>query len=221
MVEDSPESKAASRVEDVVPELRTRLLHLRQERERCLNYAAALSSWSMFWKITLIAIGALVAAQGAFVQVWGNANWITVTFIVFGVFTAAGTGFNSFFKPGERSPKFAEVGFEYERVEKDTHREAAALYRTVDLDIPDQRVEFYGTMDGILCRADERLDSVREKELALYVTGPGKMGRRPGRNRRRRNLKPLTARVIRRGPTMLTSCDGANEMHSLPPHPGY
>jgi len=35
----------------------------------------------MFWKITLIAIGALVAAQGAFVQVWGNANWITVTFI--------------------------------------------------------------------------------------------------------------------------------------------
>jgi hypothetical protein len=188
VVADPPESKATSRVEDVVPELGTRLLHLQQERERCLNYAAALSGWSMFWKVSLIAVGALVAAQGAFAKVWGNASWITVTFIIFGVFTAAGTGFNSFFKPGERSPRFAEVGFEYERVERDIYGKAAALYRTVNLDIPDQRFKFYEAMDGILRRADERLDSVRKKELALYVTGPAKMGRQLGHNRKNRNL---------------------------------
>ena len=103
MEEDALKSAATSEVEDVVPELGTRLLHLQQERARCIKYAAALSGWSLFWTISLIAVGALVAAQGAFAKVWGNASWLTITFIAFGVFTAAGTGFNSFFKPGERS----------------------------------------------------------------------------------------------------------------------
>lgn len=187
VVEDPFESQATSRVEDVVPELRTRLEHLRQERERCLNYAAVLSNWSMFWRISLIGVGALVAAQGAFAKVWGNANWITVTFIVFGVFTAAGTGFNSFFKPDERSPKFAEVGFQYERIEKDLSRDAAALYRTVDLGVPDRRANFYEKMDSILSQADNRLDSVRANELGLYVTGPVAIGRQRGHNGRRRS----------------------------------
>jgi hypothetical protein len=131
----------------------------------------------MFWTVSLVAVGALVAAQGAFAKVWGNASWLTITFIVFGVFTSAGTGFNSFFKPGERSPKFAEVGFEYGRVEKNIRREAAALYRTTDPNIPNQRVSFREAMDGILHRADQQLDSVRRKELSFYVTGPMTIGR--------------------------------------------
>lgn len=184
MEKDALESEATPEVEDVVPELGTLLLRLQQERERCLNYAAVLSAWAMFWTISLIAVGALVAAQGAFAKVWGNASWLTVTFIAFGAFTAAGTGFNSFFKPGERSPKFAEVGFEYERVERNIRREAAALYRTVDLNIPDQRANFQEAMDGILYRADEQLDSVRTKELSLYVAGPATIGRQGRRNRK-------------------------------------
>ncbi len=40
MEEDAVKSEATSEVEDVVPELGTRLLHLRQERARCLHYAA-------------------------------------------------------------------------------------------------------------------------------------------------------------------------------------
>jgi hypothetical protein len=178
MEEDALKSEATSEVEDVmVPELGTRLLHLQQERARCLNYAAALSGWSMFWTVSLIAIGALVAAQGAFAKVWGNASWLTIAFIAFGVFTSAGTGFNSFFKPGERSPKFAEVGFEYERVERNIRREAAALYRTMEPDVPTQRVSFQEAMDGILRRADQQLDTVRRKELSFYVTGPMTIGR--------------------------------------------
>ena len=177
MEEDALKSEATSGVEDVMPELGTRLLHLQQERARCLNYAAALSGWSMFWTVSLIAVGALVAAQGAFAKVWGNANWLTISFIAFGVFTSAGTGFNSFFKPGERSPKFAEVGFEYERVEKNIRREAAALYRSMDPNIPNQRIGFQEAMDGILRRADQQLDSVRRKELSFYVTGPRTIGR--------------------------------------------
>jgi hypothetical protein len=177
MEEDVLKSEATSEVEDVVPELGTRLLHLQQERARCLNYAAALSGWSMFWTVSLIAVGALVAAQGAFAKVWGNSNWLTITFIAFGVFTSAGTGFNSFFKPGDRSPKFAEVGFEYERVEKNIRREAAALYRTMGPNIPNQRVSFEEAMDDILRRADQQLDLVRQKELSFYVTGPMTIGR--------------------------------------------
>jgi hypothetical protein len=107
MAGDPSQAKAASQVEDVVPELHTRLLLLRSERERCLKYAGTLSSWSLFWRSSLITVGAQVAAQGAFVKVWGNAGWVTVAFIFFGAFTAAGTGINAFFKPGERSPKFA------------------------------------------------------------------------------------------------------------------
>jgi hypothetical protein len=191
--EDPAQPKDGPRVEDVVPELRMLLAQLRQERNRCLNYAAALSRWSMFWKISLIAVGALVAAQGAFTQVWGRAGWITVTFIAFGVFIAAGTGFYSFFKPEERSPKFAEVGFEYERMEKDVHRDAAALYRAADLSVPDRRLSFYEAMDGILRQADERLASVRTRELGLYVSGPAGIGRQPVHDRRRRKLN-LTRR---------------------------
>jgi hypothetical protein len=180
MAGDPSEAKAASQVEDVAPELHTRLLLLRQERERCLKYAGTLSGWSMFWRSSLITVGALVAAQGAFVKVWGNASWVTVTFIFFGAFTAAGTGINAFFKPGERSPKFAEVGFDYERIEKDIHMDAAALYRGADLGTHDGQTDFYAAMDGLLRQADARLDSVRAKELNLYVAGPGAvMGRQP------------------------------------------
>jgi hypothetical protein len=158
-------------------ELETRLLHLQQERARCLRYAAALSGWSMFSTLSLVAVGALVAAQGAFAKTWGNAGWLTITFIAFGVFTSAGTSFNAFFKPGERSPKFAEIGFEYERVEKAVRREAAALYRTRDPNTPSQQARFREAMDGILRRADEELDLVRRKELTCYATGPTTIGR--------------------------------------------
>jgi hypothetical protein len=177
MEEDTSKSESSAEVEEAVRELESRLEHLQQERVRCLSYAAALSGWSMFWSVSLVSIGALVAAQGAFAKVWGNSNWLTITFIVFGAFTSAGTAFNSFFKPAERSPKFAEVGFEYERAEKTLRREAAALYRTMDPSLPDQRARFQEAMDEILHEADQELDCVRRKELSFYVTGPMTIGR--------------------------------------------
>ena len=173
MEEDALKSEATSEVEDVVPELGTRLLHLQQERARCIKYAAALSGWSLFWTISLIAVGALVAAQGAFAKVWGNTSWLTITFVAFGVFTAAGTGFNSFFKPGERSPKFAEVGFEYERVEKNIRREAAALYRTMDPNIPNQRVGRQARM--LLLRGRCNTGYLRPGEAAVVLNSKGQV----------------------------------------------
>jgi hypothetical protein len=173
-----PPAATAQSPEDEVPELRKRLRYLNAEHGRCLKYANTLSGWSMFWKILLIAFGALIAAQGSFAKVWGNTNWITVSFIVLGVLTAAASGFDAAFKPGERSPKFAAIAFEYDDLQKEAFLDASSLYRDADLGTPDGRRTFNIKMDELLKRLDAKLKTVRDKELALYVTGPTKMGRR-------------------------------------------
>jgi hypothetical protein len=58
------------RTSDDVPELKQLLLDLAQERDRCLKYGAQLSAWAMFWTLALVAVGAVVAAQGAFAKIW-------------------------------------------------------------------------------------------------------------------------------------------------------
>jgi hypothetical protein len=72
MADASVESGVAPGGEDIPTELATRLQHLDHERARCLEYAAKLSGWAMFWKILLVVLGALIAAQGALVKVWGK-----------------------------------------------------------------------------------------------------------------------------------------------------
>ena len=168
---DSPD------VADKVPELKKLLLDLGQERDRCLKYGAQLSAWAMFWTLTLVGIGAVVAAQGAFTKVWGNDSWISITFIVLGVFTSLAAGFQSAFKPGVRSPQFAGIGLEYDRLARSLHRDASAIYRRYDLRTPDQAASFMAAMDGFLKEADEQLRAVQDKELGLYVTGPATMWR--------------------------------------------
>src|SRR6266545_4050962 len=171
MIADSgkvrPPAGTARSVEQEVPELRGRLRYLNVEHDRCLKYANTLSGWSMFWKILLIAFGALIAAQGSFAKVWGNTNWITISFIVLGVLTAAASGFDAAFKPGERSPKFAAIAFEYEDLQKETYLDANSLYREADLGTPDGRRTFNTKMDEVLKRSDAKLKAVRDKELAL------------------------------------------------------
>ena len=161
----------------MAPELAGRLRHLDHERARCLEYAAKLSGWAMFWKILLIALGALIAAQGAFVKVWGQADWITLLFVLFGILTALGSGFDAVFKPGERSPKFAQMGFEYERVHREILLEASSLMRRAAIGNTEQPVTvLQDEIDEIARQADAKLDSLREKELTFYVTGPARMG---------------------------------------------
>jgi hypothetical protein len=179
MADASVESGVAPGGEDMPPELATRLQHLDHERARCLEYAAKLSGWAMFWKILLVVLGALIAAQGALVKVWGQANWITIAFILLGVLTALAGGFDVVFRPAERSPKFAQMGFEYEHLHREVFSEASSLMRHVmrgGSERGDNVVQ--DEIDQIVNQADTKLDSLREKELALYVTGPARMGYR-------------------------------------------
>ena len=172
--------RVADRVGEIVdpdrllPEasLRARLEGLARERDRCLRYAAKLSAWSMFWRILLIAVGALVAAQAAFARIWGQATWVTVAFVLFGVITAAGSGYEATFKPGERSPQFAAVGFKYERLRQEVERDL--------MELSSRAGSAADRTDGVLrliARLDDELNAVRDKELSLYVAGPWNMGR--------------------------------------------
>lgn len=177
MARESADSSATPNVEDTAPELASRLRHLDHERLRCLEYAAKLSGWAMFWKILLIMLGALVAAQGAFADVWGRAGWITIAFIVFGVLIALASGFDAIFKPAERSPRFAHMGFEYERL----HRELLFATSSLLRQFPGGSTEyrdgaFHGKVEKLARQSDAKLDAVREKELNLYVTGPARLG---------------------------------------------
>ena len=119
MSDASREPGFASATADLAPDLTVRISRLDYESDRCFEYAAKLSGFAMFWKVLLIVLGGLIAAQGAFVLVWGQAKWVSVAFILFGIFTALGSGFDTLFKPAERSPKFAQMGFEYERLRRE------------------------------------------------------------------------------------------------------
>jgi hypothetical protein len=176
--DDSPD------VADKVPELKQLLLKLDKERDRCLKNAANLSNWATFWTLSLVVVGAVVAAQGAFTKVWGNDNWISIAFVILGIFTSAGAGFQSAFKPAVRSPQFTESGLEYDRLARSLHRDAAALYRSQDPDTPAQNATFMNAMDVLLKNADEQLKAAQDKELSIYVTGPTMMWRAKKPSRR-------------------------------------
>jgi hypothetical protein len=176
MADASREPSVASDTTDIAPDLTMRISRLDHESERCFEYAAKLSGWAMFWKIFLIVLGALVAAQGAFVLVWGQAKWITVAFIMFGILTALGSGFDTLFRPAERSPKFAQMGFEYERLSRALFFEARSLMRQHPAGNDGrQNAEFQNEIEDLACQADRKFDTLREKELELYVTGPVNM----------------------------------------------
>lgn len=164
-------------------DLEDRLRAFAQGRDRCLKAAKNLSLWSYFWNVILIGVGALVAAQGAFVKLAGDAAWVTVLFIVFGVITAAGSGYNAFFKPGARSPKFAKAAFEYDRAIKDLQREIWEANDSVDLDAPGGPEALDAKLVALSKAADDRFDALRLEELALYATGPTSMGPAPIRHR--------------------------------------
>jgi hypothetical protein len=110
MADASKELGVGSDATNIPPDLATRISRIDHEAERCFEYAAKLSGFAMFWKALLIVLGALVAAQGAFVLVWGQAKWISILFILFGIFTALSSGFDILFRPAERSPEFARMG---------------------------------------------------------------------------------------------------------------
>lgn len=96
---------------------------------------------------------------------------------MFGVLIALGSAFDALFRPAERSPKFAHMGFEYERLYRELSFATSGLLRLVtkgDLDHQDD--SFYGKTEELARQADSKLDALREKELALYVTGPVKVG---------------------------------------------
>lgn len=142
-----------------------------------MTHGAALSRWSYFWSVVLVAIGALVAAQGAFVKISGNAGWVTIVFIVLGVITSAGTGFNSYFKPGERSPKLTRVGLDYERSLTALTRRLEKAERGLDPKASKSVSRYTATMDVLLSDADAELDRLQREELAVYVAGPTRLKR--------------------------------------------
>jgi hypothetical protein len=159
---------------ELSPELGDLLDDIDHESRRCLDYSATLSRWSMFWHITLIFVGALVAAQGGALKVWGSSAWLTASFIVLGVVTAVGSGFQSLFKPGERSPKFAKFGLDYEMLGRQTKHDADEALRASEPDSP----ALPGIWAEIASVRYLQFMELRTSELSLYVVGPGKLGRR-------------------------------------------
>jgi hypothetical protein len=97
--------------------------------------------------------------------VWGQARWITVTFILFGVFTAFGSGFDALFRPAERSSKFARMGFEYEVLRDELFDQAQSLMRQGPKD----------ATEDLARQIKARFRTLKEKEVDLYVTGPVNM----------------------------------------------
>lgn len=158
-------------------ELDRRLRAIAAEQSRCLNVSEYLGNWSMNWRIVLITLGALVAAQGAVVKIYGNATWVTLTFIVLGVMIAVASGFDAAIKPGQRSPKYAQVAFSYERLH---HTTVHSL----------MRLEAEATQAGVsatdvlklLNELEEQLAAIRAEELSLAVNGPLGIGQ-PRRSR--------------------------------------
>jgi hypothetical protein len=160
----------------MAPDLATRIRRLDHESERCFEYAAKLSGFAMFWKVLLVVLGTLIAAQGAFVLVWGQAKWISVAFILFGILTALGSGFDTLFRPAERSPEFAHMGFEYERLRRELFFEARSLMRGGPKDHAGQQgAEFQNAIEDLARQTDTKFDALRGKEVALYIMGPVNM----------------------------------------------
>jgi hypothetical protein len=112
------------------------------------------------------------------VEVFGNTRWLALLFVLIGVTISLGTGFQGMFKPAERSPGFAELAFEYERVKRELVFAIGALYR--DNNSPAAETLDSGldeALDVAARAADESLDEVRKREVALYMAGVTAMGR--------------------------------------------
>jgi hypothetical protein len=62
-------------------------------------------------------------------EIAGDVTWITVLFIVLGAATTSGAGFQAFFRPAERSPKFAQAAFRYDELLRETRTTLGALLR--------------------------------------------------------------------------------------------
>ena len=178
-----PETEEAREAPDA-PDVGDRLTEFERGRDRCLRAAKNLSLWSYFWNVMLIGVGALVAAQGAFVKIAGNAAWVTVLFIILGVLTAAGSGYNAFFKPGARSPKFATLAFQYDRAARDLERQVRALTHPSDALSTQPATDPEAARSALSTQADDRLDALRLQEIALYATGPTRMAPASVRERR-------------------------------------
>jgi hypothetical protein len=152
-------------------ELGRRLQSVDDERSRCLHVAEYLGAWGMIWRILLITLGALVAAQGAVVKIYGDAAWVTLTFVILGVLIAVASGFDAAIKPGERSPKYAQVAFTYERLHQTTVRSLMRLEAEASaagVSVPD--------VLKLLQELEEALAAIRAEELSLAVNGPLRIG---------------------------------------------
>jgi hypothetical protein len=164
---------------DVSPDIADLLDDIEWESQRCLSYGARLSNWSMFWQVALIFIGAVVAAQGGALKAWGESGWLTSSFVLLGIFTAVGSGYQAFFKPGERSPKFAQMGLDYDVLHRETKRAADAATRAANVRDPLDIASLQDALATILQERYLQLAALRTREIALYVTGPVAVGRRP------------------------------------------
>jgi hypothetical protein len=152
-------------------ELGRRLQYVDDERSRCLRVAEYLGAWGMIWRILLITLGALVAAQGAVVKIYGDAAWVTLTFVILGVLIAVASGFDATIKPGERSPRYAQVAFTYERLYQTTVHSLMRLEAEAapaGVSVPD--------VLKLLHELEEALTAIRAEELSLAVNGPLRIG---------------------------------------------
>ena len=164
-------------------ELDRRLRDIADERSRCLRVSEYLGNWSMNWRIVLITLGALVAAQGAVVKIYGNATWVTLTFIVLGVMIAVASGFDAAIKPSQRSPKYAQVAFSYERL----HQTTVHSLMRLEAEAKQAGVSAADVLK-LLNELEEQLAAIRAEELSLAVNGPLGIGQ-PGRSRRMRTRR--------------------------------
>jgi hypothetical protein len=169
-------------------ELDRRLQYVDDERSRCLVVADYLGAWGRIWRILLITLGALVAAQGAVVKIYGNATWVTISFIILGVLIAVASGFDATIKPSQRSPKYAQVAFKYERLYQTTMHSLMRLEaeaKPAGVSVPD--------VLELLNDLEEQLMAIRAEELFLAVDGPLGIGRGRPRGLQR---GPGTARAV-------------------------
>jgi hypothetical protein len=167
-------------------ELDRRLQYVDDERSRCLGVADYLGAWGMIWRIMLITLGALVAAQGAMVKIYGNATWVTLTFIILGVLIAVASGFDATIKPGQRSPRYAQVAFTYERLHQTTMHSLMRL----EAEAKPSGVSVQDVLK-LLNELEEQLTAIRAEELSLAVNGPLGIGRS-----RRLQRGPGSARTV-------------------------
>lgn len=114
-----------------------------------------------------------MAAQGGANKSFGSATWVTVSFVVLGVLIAVGSGYQAFFKPGERSPKFAAMALDYIALADSTTAAADRAVRQAREQDPGTVVD---ELETIMVDTRAKLSTLRRKEIGIYVTGPTGIG---------------------------------------------